>query len=434
MSALFAAINTPFVNDVTLKRIMSTRGKDNIFQGIFTRPEEACTEKYSTDTDAAEIQIIRVKPNNIDAREIGGENNGGYFNEDDAYTSRTEAYPIRILQTIDRNIDIPANMQDMINVDVAEAELSNLIGDVDTNVNAITIAAQFCKWLNCQAAASPTGNKVEIDQNPGDKAYLGYAIDANAKLDEGNFEGQGVQTYPRNKRAFIFSPDFAASLKKQGVIIGGSNFGQIMVRTGALDNETKLEEVLGFIGEVDNTPCYVCAPAVYRVAEKYLGLAPHALDGIKGFAVSAIGTGRALAFNESVKTIPSPKGQGIRIQPKYRFGAECWDEYSLVPIVSYGYSSPIAQGEELVVKGTRSRSFVVSFDKNGASAGTVASLDAKYYGGKIVLPVGTAYTAPAGKTFKGWGRTADATGTAILAAGSEFTVYGETKLYAIFGA
>ena len=91
MSALFAAINTPFVNDVTLKRIMSTRGKDNIFQGIFTRPEEACTEKYSTDTDSAEIQIIRVKPNNIDAREIGGENNGGYFNEDDAYTSRTEA-------------------------------------------------------------------------------------------------------------------------------------------------------------------------------------------------------------------------------------------------------------------------------------------------------------------------------------------------------
>ena len=61
MAALFSAINTPFVNAVTLKRIMATRGKDNIFQGIVTRPEEACTEKYSTDTDAAEIQIIRLK-------------------------------------------------------------------------------------------------------------------------------------------------------------------------------------------------------------------------------------------------------------------------------------------------------------------------------------------------------------------------------------
>ena len=433
MSALFAAINTPFVNEVTLKRIMSTRGKDNIFQGIFMRPEEACTEKYSTDTDAAEIQIIRVKPNNFDAREIGADNNGGYFNEDDPYTSATEAYGIKILQTIDNNIDVPANMQNMINVDVAEQELSNLIGVVDSHVNAITIAAQLCKWLNSQAKATPSGNKITVDANPGDKAYLGYCIDANAKLDEGNYEGQGIQSYPRNKRAFIFSPAFNGYLKKQGVIIGGSNFGQIMVRTGALDNSTQLENVIGFVGEVDGTPCYVCAPAVYRIAEKFLGVAPHTLDKILGFVVSAVGTGRALAFNESVKTIPSPRGQGIRIQPKYRMGAECWDEYSICPIVANDYVLPIAQGSTLEVKGTRSRSFIASFDANGGT-GAVASLNAKQYGGKIVLPVGSGLTPPANKTFAGWGLTASATGDAILAAGSEYVVYGDVKFYAIYTA
>ena len=80
---------------------MATRGKDNIFQGIVTRPEEACTEKYSTDTDAAEIQIIRLKPNAGQARDIGADKNGGYFNSDNAYTSSTEAYGIKILSTID---------------------------------------------------------------------------------------------------------------------------------------------------------------------------------------------------------------------------------------------------------------------------------------------------------------------------------------------
>ena len=89
MGAIFSAINTPFINETTLKRIMSARGKDNIFQGIVTRPEEACTEKYSTDTDAAEIQIIRVKPNSGQARQIGADKNGGYFNSDNAYLSST---------------------------------------------------------------------------------------------------------------------------------------------------------------------------------------------------------------------------------------------------------------------------------------------------------------------------------------------------------
>lgn len=360
MAALFSAINTPFVNAVTLKRIMATRGKDNIFQGIVTRPEEACTEKYSTDTDAAEIQIIRLKPNAGQARDIGADKNGGYFNSDDAYTSSTEAYGIKILSTIDYNIDIPTNMQDMINVDAAEGELRNLTGKVAQNVNAVTIAAQLAKWLTCQAAGTSTvgdaatGHKVVVDANPGDNAYLGYLLDANGFLDDGN-AAQGIDTYPRDNRCFLLRSKLNTSLKKQGVIIGGSNYGQIMVRTGALDEKTTLESVIGYVGDVDNTPCYVVSDPVWKLAEKYLGLQAGALDKILGLAVCSIGTGRALAFNESVKTIPSPNGQGIRIQPKYRFGAECWDEYSVVPIVANGYTTIGTKGQQFTVVAPGSR-------------------------------------------------------------------------------
>lgn len=360
MGAIFSAINTPFVDQVTLKRIMATRGKDNIFQGIVTRPEEACTEKYSTDTDAAEIQIIRLKPNAGQARDIGADKNGGYFNSDDAYTSATEAYGIRILSTIDYNIDIPTNMQDMINVDAAEGELRNLTGKVAQNVNAVTIAAQLAKWLTCQAAGTSavgdaaTGNKVVVDATPGDNAYLGYLLDANGFLDDGN-ESQGIDTYPRDNRCFLLRSKLNTSLKKQGVIIGGSNYGQIMVRTGALDEKTTLESVIGYVGDVDNTPCYVVSNPVWKLAEKYLGLTAGTLNNVLGLAVCSIGTGRALAFNESVKTIPSPNGQGIRIQPKYRFGAECWDEYSIVPIVANGYTTIGTKGQQFTVVAPGSR-------------------------------------------------------------------------------
>jgi hypothetical protein len=59
-----------------------------------------------------------------------------------------------------------------------------------------------------------------------------------------------------------------------------------------------------------------------------------------GIVCSAVGTGRALAFNSAIKQIPSPSGQGIRLQPKYRMGAECWDALSVVPIVKAGFAVP----------------------------------------------------------------------------------------------
>ena len=37
MPQLFADIRTPYINEATLKRVMSSRVKDNIFQGIFIK-------------------------------------------------------------------------------------------------------------------------------------------------------------------------------------------------------------------------------------------------------------------------------------------------------------------------------------------------------------------------------------------------------------
>ena len=77
-----------------------------------------------------------------------------------------------------------------------------------------------------------------------------------------------------------------------------------------------------------------------ETAAEYLGLTESNLAGVVGIVCSAVGTGRALAFNSAIKQIPSPNGQGIRIQPKYRMGAECWDALSVVPIVKSDFAVP----------------------------------------------------------------------------------------------
>lgn len=352
MATLFADIKTPFVNDATLKRIMSNRVKENIFQNIFTRPNEAVTEKFSTDTDAAEIQVIRILPQDKDARQIGATVNGGWFNSGDASTPTTAAYSIKIINTVDDLIDIPTNQQDMMNVDLVEAELANLAGRVNRNINAMTIAAQLAKNFNDEAGATIANNWIVLGADPDYKEAI---IDAGTKLDEGN-PAEGIDAYPDDFRAVILRPEAKAALMKKGqIIIGGSDAAQRILRNGGLDEDTRPEVAsTGYLGEVNNMPVYVASPAVWTLAARYMGLATTALNNVKGIVVSGVGTGRALAFNNAIQIGECPIGQGRRIKPKYRFGAECWDGLSVVPIVADGFTNP-STGSGITVMAPGSR-------------------------------------------------------------------------------
>lgn len=348
MAGLFADIKTPFVNEATLKRLMSSRVKENIFQNIFTRPNEAVTEKFSEDTDAAEIQVIRVKPDGSDARVIGDEQNGAWFNGQGASFSTTAADGVKILTTIDRNIDIPTNQQDMMNVDIVEAELANLAGRVNRNINAMTIAEQLRKNFTDVAEGNVEKNWITL---AGDD-YLSALIEAGGKLDDGN-EAEGVDAYPDGARAVIIrSKVKTAFLKKGQVIIGGSDAAQNILRKGGLSEDDRPEVAsTAYVGEVANMPVYVASQAVWTLAERYLGLTPGRLNGVQMLVVSAIGTLRALAFNSAMKIIDSPDGQGRRLQPKYRFGTECIDALSVVPVVDGTFVAP----SNIVIKAPASR-------------------------------------------------------------------------------
>lgn len=354
MPQLFADIRTPYINEATLKRVMSSRVKDNIFQGIFTRPGEAVTEKFSEDTDAAQIQVIRVKPNDTDAREIGADKNGGWFNSQDAHTASTEAYPIDIITTIDDLIDIPTTQQDMMSVDIAEAELGNLAGKVNRNVNAITIAAQLAKNFNDIAAGTVDRNWVELDADAPN--YMRAIISAGTKLDDGNPD-EGIDAYPDEARAIFMRSSAKEYLLTTGqLIVGGSNAAQRIIRKGGLDESVSPDvAATGYLGEVDNMPAYMASKAVWTLAEKYLGLAAGALNDVEMLIVSAVGTGRGLAFNNAIKIVDTPNGQGRRLQPKYRMGAKCWDALSVVPVVKSGFTNPATSTAQLTVKAPGSR-------------------------------------------------------------------------------
>ena len=406
MAGLFADIKTPFVNEATLKRIMSSRVKENIFQNIFTRPNEAVTEKFSEDTDAAEIQVIRVKPDGSDAREIGDDLNGNWFNGESASYSTTAAYGIKILTTIDRNIDIPTNQQDMMNVDVAEAELANLAGRVNRNINAMTIAEQLRKNFTDVAAGTVAKNWITVTNDD----YLGALIEAGGKLDDGN-AAEGVDAYPDGARAVIVRSSVKTALLKKGqVIIGGSDAAQNILRKGGLSENDRPEVTsTAYVGEVANMPVYVASQVVWTLAERYLGLTPGRLDGVKMLVVSAVGTLRALAFNSAMKIIDSPDGQGRRLQPKYRMGTSCIDALSVVPVVDSSFVAP----SNITIKAPASR--VQTANPVIAASGSDATITCATAGATIYYTTDGSTPTEKSSTVTSGGKVSTVTGKTVKA-------------------
>jgi hypothetical protein len=261
----------------------------------------------------------------------------------------------------------------MINIDLLEGEVKNLAGIVNRNINAMTIAAMIAKNFNNVAGCDKRNSNASITfsdpvasnwviKTSGDK-YVDLLIDACAKLDDGNPD-QGIDPYPENERAIIIRPALKAEVLKSMVGLYGGVGVYDVLKNGGLDRNTKpAVATTGYVGEINNTPVYCASAVVWSLAERYLGLTAGTLDNLVALVVSGTGTGRALAFNSKIKTVDAQEGQGLKLQPKYRFGAECWDALSVVPVFSATFDNPVTvtgtgdnkTANALYMRGTGSR-------------------------------------------------------------------------------
>lgn len=340
MANAFGNYNEPFINGSTLKRLYSKVVKDNIFQDIITRDGEACTEKYCEDTSVAQVSVLRVLPGNGNPRAIGSETNGGFFNSEAATVNETVAYGVDLLDVFDKMHDIPEVQQDMMSVDLISQRAKIVAGQVARGVNGCTIAAQLAKNFNDIAAGTIADNKVTLPATPTGEDALNAIIEASAHLDDGDI-ANGIDTYPIEERAIFVTPKYYAKLMQKGaIIIGGSNYAQDMLKDGGVSHGDKADNVTGFCGRILDMPVYKVAKPTMAMVEAYLGLDAGALDKVAGIVVSGTGTLRGLAFNATIKQIDCPVGAGIRMQPLYRWGAECILGTSVSVIAENGFTAP----------------------------------------------------------------------------------------------
>lgn len=353
--------SAPKLNGQALNRLLYKGIMENVFQNILHVPEKGVTEKYTTNTDGSEVRIIRQLPVTGQTRKLGSSVNGDYFNSSKAEQPQSAEYGIKLLYMYDRNYDIPTDMQDMVDIDLADAAVKNIGGKIATDVNASTTATQLASILNYVAEKSATSRIVTIATatTTKTKVYLDAVLDAATLLDDGDPDN-GIQTFDNDAREIICRASFRRGLLGEGgLIVGGSNYAQEMLARGAISPDTYKDNNKSYIGEVDGTPVYVMSSQVWSETEKWLetstdgaagvALTSGALDKIQAIMMAASATGRGLAFNGALKTIDSPDGQGIRLQPKYRWGVETFFPQGIVPIASSGFTNPANKTNKVVL-------------------------------------------------------------------------------------
>ena len=328
-----------FINSQVAAHVFANTAMKNIYQGEIEKGGRGVSQEYSSDTTGSSINIIRPLPLPIKARELGAAINGGNFSAYD-YQPASDAYSLKIITVIDDIVDIPNVSLDMIPVGVAEMYIKNVSDKVTLNVNAIKIAAALYTSLSAHQVDPTTAYVTTFGSGDNLVKQLSKTY---VQLDKGD-RAHGVSMFPQDDRIGLVSVDwYAEIISANGVFnLGGANYAYDILRKGTISQNAEQDKLAdGYVGDMFGIPFHTVSPLVFATACDYLGFPENEFDNdLIALVKSAHGNLFALASGSSVKTIDSPLGQGVRLQPLYRMGAACVMAKSNSLLVKDTFSNP----------------------------------------------------------------------------------------------
>lgn len=336
------------VNDTATQVLAAKQIKENIFVNLIHKNGYGVTQQE--ETNVSTLRMLKVLPVDAQARTLGANTNGNFFNSKTAGMAQVIEYDLNLLYTLDRNFDIPELQQDMCPVNLFDATTKNIAGVIATNINGSTLAEQLVNRFNAADTANAwTDIAVVLPETGG---YYEAIQEASTMLDDGDIDN-GIQAFPFEERELIMRPQFRASLMStQGVLIGGSNYAQSMLAKGGVSPDAKKEWGNMYVGEIDLVPCYVAPAAIWINAGEWTYTTADSTNtqgGATTFAavnavmVAASATDRGISTQDYIKIIDSPDGAGKRLQPKPRWGINVCYGKGIVPILANGTAVPTTQ-------------------------------------------------------------------------------------------
>lgn len=291
------------------------------------------TEVYANNASSggAVLRVPKIVASTKSFRQLGGAANGGFFNTEAAEVKGLDEILLVCDNIYDAMEDVP-QAQHVLSLGGASAlgiRAQEIAKNIARQMNAGTMAYQIAAVLNAVITASGTETDRIFTYDPtkfGTDAGSAWSKfqDACASLDNGDTYND---TFPTVGRIALLRPSALTDLRKNGnVIVGGSNFAQEMIKSGAVDADTILPDVPGYRGIVNDVVVFSASNNLWTLAEVWMQQSAGYLDNVVGIICSFNATGRGHAFPDSTKVIDSPSGQGLRIQPLSNFGVKVFFE------------------------------------------------------------------------------------------------------------
>jgi len=335
--ATFTAVNDTALHVAVSEWIIERLVQDNIY-----RDGLGITQITTKDVGAGGVRVPKVKPSTGTWRKLGATSNGNWFNGGSIGAIGLDEEFVELLYVYDMPEDVPVSQQKLSLGGLSSVEIrAKEIGkNIAVGLNAGTMAHQLEAVINAVITASTETDRIYtyVAGATDSTGILAKIMTMNAKLDNG--DGTYHHYFPREGRILLLRPESIAEMRQKGsVIVGGSNYAQEMLASGAIDPNTVLPEVHnGYVGMLDNVPVYKATAKLWNEAETWLGADAGYLANIAGILCSHIATGRGHAFPDQTKVIDSPNGQGLRIQPLSNFGVKVFFEGGIKLLASAAFT------------------------------------------------------------------------------------------------
>lgn len=295
------------------------------------RDGQSVTSKYTTDRKAGAVRVMLDTPIPFSSRTVsyggreGTEGNSGVINANPPLMPADDEFMVYLNQVNDQAMIFPDLSKEYIPLDVMARKINGyakrVVEDRSASTLAEIIAYSFFRSLN-------GGNNLKtVADIKADNAYADLINDLNAALDDGD-EATGAHTFPTDGRTIIGRPEFVNGVfnRKSGVILTGSDLAQSMLREYNLSVDFEGKNYVGanYKGYAMQFNWVVANSVIWKLAEKYLGLAEGALDNVYAIAVSREATAMGKIVDLGVKLIDANEVRGTKAQPINIWGHEAF--------------------------------------------------------------------------------------------------------------
>ena len=327
---ILAPNNAPYINGVAARLKFSAAVLKNLYQGLVEKDGKGVDDNWVSASDAeqnAQIIVHRVRPVEINPREMGANKNGASYSQNQHYI-QTESVAIEILTVIDDPILIPRARQDRIAVDLLAEQTEIFSNRLATIINGATTASKILATYLAKSNGQDVNEVVISSTDVANKLVLDKFIEGNSLLDEGDI-AHGIDIFPLKTRIAIFRVSYRATLKAGGVLVLGKGDEVYRILAGSgLNNqgEARTEED-GFIGTIDGVEVRLLSNESLGHAARFLGFEKNEFKKgsvFAGYISSSYANARGVSTSKQTQVVNEVNGQGVRLLPYVALGAVSW--------------------------------------------------------------------------------------------------------------